>query len=205
MKAVLTLILALMVAGGLTLMAPAQPTPQPAPTPAPPTALPPAATGWGYSYGVGGNSYFNHFQFQSQAAELVRKLANAKDEDEKSRLKEKLTEVLNQSFDEHMKQQQKELDQLEEQIRSLRALMKKRASNKNTIVERRIEQLIQDADGLGWNAPNAGFGHLEFTQPLQSIMKSAPKATTPSKKKTERSKDKDRKESDDENENDNDE
>jgi hypothetical protein len=202
MKAVLTLILALIVAGGLTLMAPAQPTPQPAP--APPTALAPAANGWGYSYSVGGN--FPHFQFQSQAAELVRKLANAKDEDEKSRIREKLTEVLNQSFDEHMKQQQKELDQLEEQIRSLRALMKKRVSKKNEIVERRIEQLIQDADGLGWNAPNAGFGHLEFTQPLQSIMKSAPKATTPpAKKKTERSKDKDRKESDDENENDNDE
>ena len=204
MKAVLTLVLALVVVGGLTLVAAAQPTPPAAPAlPTPPPGV--RATPWSYAFGHGGASYFTYSQFQSQAAELARKLANAKDEDEKSRIREKLTEVLNQSFDEHMKQQQKELDQLEEQIRSLRALMKKRASNKNTIVERRIEQLIQDADGLGWNAPNAGFGHLEFTQPLQSIMKSAPKATTPSKKKTERSKDKDRKESDDENENDNDE
>jgi hypothetical protein len=204
MKAVLTLVLALVVVGGLTLVAAAQPTPPAAPAlPTPPPGV--RATPWSYAFGHGGASYFTYSQFQSQAAELARKLANAKDEDEKSRIREKLTEVLNQSFDEHMKQQQKELDQLEEQIRSLRTLMKKRAAAKNTIVERRIEQLIQDADGLGWNAPNAGFGHFEITQPLQSMTRPAPKATTaPAKKKTERSKDKERKDSDDD-ESDNDE
>jgi hypothetical protein len=151
---------------------------------------------WSYSAGSG-NGWFQHFHTQSEAAELARKLAKAENEDEKSQLRDKLTALLNQVFDEHLKQQQKELDDLETQIRNLRALMKKRSAAKQTIVERRIEQLIQDADGLGWNTPNAPGLHLQYsTQPLQSIAKPAPKAATP-KKKSERAKDKGRKDSDD--------
>jgi hypothetical protein len=202
MKSVFGLMVALVLAGSLTLMVSAQPPPPP---PAGPVIVQPAVPPMAWSYSAGsGNAWYQHFHTQSEAAELARKLAKAENEDEKAQLRTKLTAMLDQVFDEHMKQQQKELDDLETQIRNLRALMKKRANAKQTIVERRIEQLIQDADGLGWNAPNAPGLHLQYsTQPLHSIAKPTAKATTP-KKKTERSKDKDRKDSDDE-DNDNDE
>jgi hypothetical protein len=54
-------------------------------------------------------------------------------------------------------------------------------------VDRRIEQLVQDAEGLGWSAPGGNFG-FQFG-PLLEMQRSSipPKALTP-KKKTDESK-----------------
>src|SRR5207253_11427597 len=71
----------------------------------------------------------------------------------KKDLRKKLADVLAQEFDQHLKQQQKELEALEKQIADLRALLKKRVEAKTTIVERRLEQLVQEAEGLGWTGP----------------------------------------------------
>jgi hypothetical protein len=98
---------------------------------------------------------FPPFQWQSKAAQLAREYAKTEKESEKKEIREKLTEILNQQFDEHMRHQQKELEDLEKQIADLRTVMKKRIRAKAAIVDRRIEQLIQDAEGLGWNSPGA--------------------------------------------------
>ena len=96
------------------------------------------------------------------AAPTTRKLAeeyaNAKGEDEKSEARKKLTDLLGRQFDEHIKRQQKELKELEKQIMTLRSLIKKRVDAKSSIVDRRIDQLLLDAEGLGWGTP----GHVNF-------------------------------------------
>jgi len=48
--------------------------------------------------------------------------------------------------------QQAELEELEKHVADLKALLKKRKDSRETIVERRLEQLIQEAEGLGWGS-----------------------------------------------------
>jgi uncharacterized protein YlxW (UPF0749 family) len=98
---------------------------------------------------------------EPNATQLAHQYVEAKKEDEKREIRKNLLEVLNKQFDQHIQQQQHELEDLEKQIAKLKEVLKKRLDAKSTIVERRLDQLIQDAEGLGWNAPSgpqAGFG-----------------------------------------------
>jgi len=95
---------------------------------------------------------------QNQSVQLAHQIAKAEDDDEKKGLRKKLTQVLEEIFDGHLKEQQKDLDDLEKQVARLKKLLSKRREAKETIVERRLEQLVQDAEGLGWNAPNTPRG-----------------------------------------------
>ncbi len=180
MKAVRGLALTLLVAGVLTLVVSAQ---QPFPTPAP---TPRDLAGIAAYAGHAGMQW----QMHSRAGELARQYTKAEKESEKREIRDKLTEILNQQFDEHMQQQEKELQELEKQIADLRSLMKRRADAKRTIVDRRIEQMIQDADGLGWNAPGVPGGRFGqfwtldggFT-PKPATAPAAKKATEPARKR----------------------
>lgn len=91
----------------------------------------------------------------NQDGDLARRYVKSEKEEEKRELRKQLSESLNKQFEQHVKQQQKELEELEKQIAELRSMLRKRQEAKTTIVERRLEQLIQEAEGLGWNAPHA--------------------------------------------------
>jgi hypothetical protein len=91
--------------------------------------------------------------FQQQSHQLAKQYVKAEKDDEKKQIRSKLGDVLAKQFDEQVVRQQKELEDLEKQIANLKALLKKRTDAKRTIIERRMDQLIQDAEGLGWNAP----------------------------------------------------
>jgi len=90
---------------------------------------------------------------QAQAVTLAKQYAKAEKDDEKKEIRKKLSEVLAKQFDQHVQQQQKELEDLEKQIASLRNTVKKRVDAKTAIVDFRLEQLIKEADGMGWNVP----------------------------------------------------
>ena len=91
---------------------------------------------------------------QDQSSQLVDDYVKAKEEDRKE-IRKKLADALGKQFDAHMEQQQKELAALEKQINELKNIMKKRQEAKTTIIDRRMDQLIQDAEGLGWTAPGS--------------------------------------------------
>jgi len=95
-------------------------------------------------------TYFGGQPVREDVSQLAAKYAKAEGEDEKSDLRKKLIAVVGQQFDEHMKVQEKELKALEKQVASVKATMRKRSDAKSAIVERRIEQLLYEADGLGW-------------------------------------------------------
>jgi hypothetical protein len=110
-------------------------------------------------------------------AQLARDYVKAEKEDAKKEIRKKLAESLAKQFDQHIQQQQKELDELEKQITSLRDIVKKRVAGKNDIIERRIDQLVKDAEGLGWNAPGSprfpyGHGPFGMTGPVPAPEKS---------------------------------
>ncbi len=93
---------------------------------------------------------FSSSNFQQQSANLAKQYVKADKEEEKKEIRKKLGDVLAKQFDTQVEKQQKELADLEKQIASLKSLLKKRTDAKPTIIDRRIDQLIQDADGLGW-------------------------------------------------------
>jgi len=105
-------------------------------------------------YGNIGDNQAKQYVLQSQSLELAQKYVKTEKEDEKKDLRKKLTQLLGEQFDLHLEGQQKELDELEKQVAKLKNVLKKRKDAKENIVERRLDQLVQDADGLGWNAPH---------------------------------------------------
>jgi hypothetical protein len=124
---------------GLWAQTPVPPTP-----PTPPDI--PNVPGWE-------NYYFRFGQTQSKAANFAQEFIKAEKPEQKQEIRKKLADVVSEQFDVRMQQQRKELEDLEKQIANLRAVLKKREDAKSTIVERRIDTLIQEAEGLGWSSP----------------------------------------------------
>jgi hypothetical protein len=90
---------------------------------------------------------------QAQAAE-IRKLAQSYTETEpessKKEIASKISALVAKQFDSRQEAKQQELIKLEEQLAKLKELHGKRAKQKDRIVGDRVQQILLEADGLGW-------------------------------------------------------
>jgi len=89
-------------------------------------------------------------QLDRQAHDVVRQYGRTENRDEREKLREKLNDVLQQQFDAQQQRRKAEIEKIEAQIKKLREVMQKREDAKREIVRRRLDQLIQEAEGLGW-------------------------------------------------------
>jgi hypothetical protein len=131
----------------------------------------------------GQSSYVAYGQ-PAQAASIANQFAKTDKENETQRaeLRKRLMQLLTQEFDEHAQQQKKELEILEAQIANLKSQLRKRLDAKDKIIERRFDQLVEEAEGLGWNVPGRSQAPMymmpsstNFTAPAFPASKSAPK------------------------------
>jgi hypothetical protein len=108
--------------------------------------------------------------FEQQAQALIAAYSDLPDdqEAEKAGIAQQLSEVISQQFDLRQQMRENELTALEEQVRRLRELHNKRTTQKDKIVKDRVEQLLRDADGLGWGNDNANL--LQAPKPGMSGM-----------------------------------
>jgi len=93
-------------------------------------------------------------------------------------------------FDARQSAREKELKQLEDQLVKLKAAQSKRTAQKERIVKDRVQQLINNADGIGWGGDSPSEGSFQFQaepmnvegQFLQLLPRYAPvpDATSPS-------------------------
>jgi hypothetical protein len=124
---------------------------------------PPAVPGtpWMYyGYGTGGmggaaaptQSQLAEMQLTTQARELLKSYALEPKSDTQAELKKSLRQILIAQFDLQHHRRDEELRRIEKRLADLRTKLIKRADAKTTIVDRRLEQLISDVDGLGWGA-----------------------------------------------------
>jgi hypothetical protein len=147
------------------------------PTIEPPASRPPGAdapatndggrAGTGGFYFAGGNqgwatsNAFGGAKDKAQVAQLAQQYVKSAKEDDKKEIRKKLSDALGQQFDQLAGQQQKELEDLEKQVSALRALLKKRHDSRDAIIDRRLDQVLQEAEGLGWGthstAPQAPY------------------------------------------------
>jgi hypothetical protein len=84
---------------------------------------------------------------------LLRDYKRTEDADKRGEIKTKLTAALAKQFDAQQKRRDLELARVEAQLKKLRELMKKRGDERKTIIDRRVDQLVRDAEGLGWAPP----------------------------------------------------
>jgi hypothetical protein len=85
-----------------------------------------------------------------QVDELGKKLADSKDSEERSKIKSQLNDLLGKQFDLRQKRHQEEFDALKAKLEKLKQLLDKRQENRKDIIAKRLDQVLSDADGLGW-------------------------------------------------------
>lgn len=120
--------------------------------------------GWGgqppmpYDAELGELHRLDH-ELEQESRKLVNQLAQSPENDAEARdqLKAKLRETLDKQFDAQLKLRETEVARIEERVKKLRDVINKRSAARKAIVDRRQQQLIDDAEGLGWS-PSGGAG-----------------------------------------------
>lgn len=80
----------------------------------------------------------------------IRELPNTETWEEESRLNKVVSTSLGQEFDARQQRYDEELKQLEAKVQKLKDLARRRLEARDQIIGRRLEQLLRDAEGLGW-------------------------------------------------------
>jgi hypothetical protein len=91
-----------------------------------------------------------------QSDDLVRQYGDTEDYGQREKLRGQMRELLVKQFEAQQQRREKELSNVEQRLSKLREQLKKRTSARDTIVDRRLENLTSDADGLGWTPPAGG-------------------------------------------------
>jgi len=87
---------------------------------------------------------------ENETQRLVSEYRQTEDEKERGWIAGELSKAIAKHFDIRQETRERELKQLEAQVRRLRELHDKRTKEKGQIVQDRVRQLLRDADGLGW-------------------------------------------------------
>ncbi|HVX11481.1 MAG TPA: hypothetical protein VHC22_09890 [Pirellulales bacterium] len=113
-----------------------------------------------------------------QAAALVKQLAemSAEKPDDKQlvELRQKLHDTLEQQFDTQQKVRELEVAGIEAKVKKLRDIVTRRNDARRSIIDKRYDQLLSEADGLGWNSPAGATGYVPGYPPRTSNLYGGP-------------------------------
>jgi hypothetical protein len=98
---------------------------------------------------LSGRVQHEEVEYAQKSESLVKQLAKAEGE-KREKIKDQLTETLGKQFDARQKRHKAEIKALEDKLKKLKDLVQKREENRREIVSKRLEQLVRDAEGLGW-------------------------------------------------------
>ncbi|GJQ63060.1 MAG: hypothetical protein SCALA702_21130 [Melioribacteraceae bacterium] len=88
-------------------------------------------------------------EMELQSEKLALEYKNAKSS-EKSAIKEKLNDLLNDLFAKREKLKQNEVDELTKELEELKSSLELRKKKKDTIIERRLEELLGNGEIFDW-------------------------------------------------------
>lgn len=119
-----------------------------------------------------------------QAAEaLIQQYGQTEDEQQRNNLKEQLSETLAKQFDVQQQLREHEIAKIEAKVKKLRDLITKRTDARKSIIDRRLDQLLREADGLGWNSPTNSAAQADafhrYTAPGANVAPAPPTRTPP--------------------------
>jgi polyhydroxyalkanoate synthesis regulator phasin len=94
-----------------------------------------------------------------QTDRYVQKMANswkeAKDAEGREKIEKSLRDALTKEFEVRMEAHEREVKELEKKVRQLRERLALRKEKQVEIVENRLEQILREAQGLGWGTDAA--------------------------------------------------
>ncbi len=95
----------------------------------------------------------SEMELAHNADEVLAQFVAAEKAEDQKRLKTELREALAKQFDVQRQRRELELKRIEERVQKLRDQIKKRNDARETIIDRRLDQLTNEAEGLGWGQP----------------------------------------------------
>ena len=87
--------------------------------------------------------------------ELLLRWKVAGNDPERGKVGEELHKVLLEQFQDRLGEQEKEIEQLELKVKRLREQLELRRKKQDEIVDFRLQQLLREAEGLGWGTEDA--------------------------------------------------
>jgi hypothetical protein len=93
----------------------------------------------------------NNNKMDENVAKLVKELKSAEGANKETVLT-KLKSAVGEQFDNRQVGKAKELKALEEQLAKLKEIHAKRSQQRDQIVTERVQQLLREAEGLGWGS-----------------------------------------------------
>jgi hypothetical protein len=84
-------------------------------------------------------------------AELVENYAHAESDKDRAALKPQVAKALENEFVAQQRRRSLELDRIEAQLAKVRERLRKRNDERQTIIDKRLDQLVREAEGLGWS------------------------------------------------------
>ena len=96
------------------------------------------------------------FQAEAEQGQLLAKYTQTTDAKERAEIKASLAKVLQNLFDLQLWQREREVSEVEARVKKLREAIDKRKAAKEAIVNTRLDQLLNEADGMGWVSPTGG-------------------------------------------------
>jgi hypothetical protein len=84
-----------------------------------------------------------------QVAKLIESYAHAETDAQRSKIKSVLATTLEKEFELQQKRRDLDLVRVKARLKKVRDLMKKRGEPRQSIIDKRLDQLIREAEGLG--------------------------------------------------------
>ena len=88
--------------------------------------------------------------YESRERDLSRQYREAPDANDKSRIEAELKGVIKELFDLKLKQRQRELQRLEQELKNIKDEIEKRRINKEQIIQNRFDEITGKNDSLRW-------------------------------------------------------
>jgi hypothetical protein len=120
-----------------------------------------------------------------QTQKLIEAWKKSKEAAEREKFETELRALLRQEFAARLAEHEREIKQLEEKVRQLRERLALRKEKQEDIVDHRLQQILREAQGLGWGSERAGgesiFHYRQTTSATQGTASDilAPDATNP--------------------------
>jgi hypothetical protein len=91
-----------------------------------------------------------------ETRKLVERWKTSENRSERDNIEKSLREMLQAEFRTRLEAHEKEIKQLEEKVRQLRVRLDLRREKQNEIVDHRLQQILREAQGLGWGGEGIG-------------------------------------------------
>ena len=86
----------------------------------------------------------------------VESLRQTTDKAKRTKIQTRINGLLSQQYDSYLKQNESELDKMEQRLKNLRNQLERRRSAKDLLVELELKRIVNEADGLAWPAEQTG-------------------------------------------------